>query len=47
VPDFMKQLGTFEVLGTQAPEVKKDAFVRFGSMFMGTLWDVFARPRME
>ena len=47
IPDFMQQLTTFEVLGTTNIEAKKDAFVRFGSMFMGTLWDVFARPRLE
>ncbi|MGZ3461750.1 MAG: GMC family oxidoreductase, partial [Archangium sp.] len=47
LPDFMQQLSTFEVIGTTSVQAKKDAFLRFGSMFMGTLWDVFVRPRLE
>ena len=39
--------GEFEVLGTTSTQAKADAYWRFGSMFMGTLWDVFVRPRME
>lgn len=45
--DFAEQLTTFEVLGTTSTQAKADAYWRFGSMFMGTLWDVFVRPRLE
>ncbi|XXF77249.1 GMC family oxidoreductase [Myxococcaceae bacterium GXIMD 01537] len=47
LPDFLQQLTTFEVLGSDSPLVKADALRRFGTMFMGTLWDVFVRPRFE
>ena len=46
VADFMRQLGTFEVSGTDDPARKAAALAQFGRMFMGTLWDVFARPRL-
>ena len=45
--DFAEQLTTFEVLGTTSAKEKADAYWRFGAMFMGTLWDVFVRPRLE
>jgi cholesterol oxidase len=47
LPDFLQQLTTFEVLGTDSPVKKADALQRFGTMFMGSLWDTFVRPRME
>jgi len=46
VADFMRQLGTFEVSGTDDPARKAAVLAQFGRMFMGTLWDVFARPRL-
>ncbi|NMO18146.1 GMC family oxidoreductase [Pyxidicoccus fallax] len=47
LPDFLQQLTTFSVLGTDSPVRKADAFRRFGGMFMGTLWDVYARAKLE
>lgn len=47
VADFMQQLGTFTVSGTDDPTRKAAALAQFGHMFMGTLWDVFARPRLS
>ncbi|MBU8895155.1 GMC family oxidoreductase [Corallococcus sp. M34] len=47
LPDFVRQVTTFEVLGTTSPVTQADALRRFGAMFMGSLWDVFVRPRME
>src|SRR5579863_6280811 len=44
--DFMRQLTTFTVTGTDNPTQKAEAMGRFGNMFMGTLWDVFVRPRL-
>jgi cholesterol oxidase len=35
------------VLGTESPVEKADALRRFGKMFMGHLWDVFARTKLE
>jgi cholesterol oxidase len=46
VADFMHQLTTFTVSGTDDPARKAEALSKFGRMFMGTLWDVFARPRL-
>jgi cholesterol oxidase len=46
IPDFMHQLTTFQVSGTNDPAKKADAIARFGHLFMGTLWDVFAAPRL-
>jgi cholesterol oxidase len=46
VADFMQQLRTFTVSGTDDPAGKAAALAQFGRMFMGTLWDVFARPRL-
>ncbi len=46
IADFMRQLGTFAVSGTDDPARKAEALAQFGRMFMGTLWDVFVRPRL-
>ena len=46
IMDFMHQLGTFQVSGTNDPAKKADALARFGHMFMGTLWEVFVKPRL-
>ncbi len=46
MPDFMRQLTTFTVSGTNDPAAKAAAITRFGRLFMGTLWDVFVRPRL-
>ena len=47
IPDFMHQLTTFQVSGTDDPAKKADAIAHFfGGLFMGTLWDVFAAPRL-
>ena len=46
IMDFMHQIGTFQVSGTNDPAKKADALARFGHMFMGTLWDVFVKPRL-
>jgi len=45
--DFLQQLTTFTVLGTTSPLAKAQALRRFGGMFMGNLWDVFARTKLE
>jgi cholesterol oxidase len=47
VADFMRQLGTFAVSGTDDPARKSAALAKFGQMFMGTLWEVFVRPRLS
>ncbi|AKQ66184.1 Cholesterol oxidase [Myxococcus hansupus] len=47
MPDFLQQLTTFTVLGTSSPLAKANALRRFGNMFMGNLWDVFARTKLE
>ena len=46
MPDFMHQLTTFKVTGTDDAVKQADAIGRFGHLFMGTLWDVFAKPRL-
>jgi cholesterol oxidase len=47
VPDFLRQLTTFRVHGTEDPRRKADAVTRFGRMFLGSLWDVFVRMRLQ
>lgn len=47
VADFARQLTTIAVSGARNPVEKLDAQTRFGRMFVGTLWDVFVRPRLE
>ena len=45
--DFLHQLTTFEFPGAQNEGERLSALARFGRFFMGTLWDVFARARLE
>jgi cholesterol oxidase len=47
IPDFLRQLTTFKVSGARNDLERASALVRFGEVFMGTLWDVFVRPRLE
>ena len=44
--DFLKQLTTFRVEGPTT-EDKAAAFARFGKLFMGKLWDVYARELLS
>jgi cholesterol oxidase len=46
IPDFMKQLTTFKVLGTDSPIEKVKALDDFGDMFFGSLWNVFVKPHL-
>jgi cholesterol oxidase len=46
IPDFMKQLTTFRVLGTDDPIEKDKALSEFGTMFFGSLWEVFVKPHL-
>jgi cholesterol oxidase len=45
--DFAHQMTTFKIPGARNPLEKADALARFGKVFMGTLWDVFARAKFE
>ncbi|MGH8013811.1 MAG: GMC family oxidoreductase, partial [Candidatus Binataceae bacterium] len=45
--DFMHQLTTFRVTGTNSASEKIAALERFGKAFFGTLWDVFVRPYFQ
>jgi cholesterol oxidase len=45
--DFMHQLTTFTVSGTNNPAQKTDALARFGKRFFGTLWDVFVLTHFQ
>jgi cholesterol oxidase len=45
--DFMHQLTTFQVTGTDSTLQKAEALERFGKAFFGTLWDVFVRPYFQ
>jgi cholesterol oxidase len=47
IPDFMHQLTTFDVPGARGTVERIGALTRFGGMFMGSLWDVFAKPLMR
>ncbi|WP_437923706.1 GMC family oxidoreductase [Sorangium sp. So ce291] len=47
LPDFLEQLTTFRVGGTDDRREKIAAIGRFGKMFMGDLWDVFARAKLS
>ena len=40
--DFLKQITTFRVKGSTISD-KTSALTRFGKMFLGKLWDVYAR----
>lgn len=44
--DFLKQLATFRVIGTDSIRTKTTGLARFFGVFIGTLFDVFVRPRM-
>jgi cholesterol oxidase len=46
IADFLHQLTTFRVTGTDAPDRQAEAFARFGALFAGTLAKVF-RPRFS
>ena len=46
IPDFMKQLTTFQALGTNDPIEKGKALSEFGTMFFGSLWEVFVKPHL-
>ncbi|MGO9060602.1 MAG: GMC oxidoreductase [Candidatus Binataceae bacterium] len=46
LPDFLKQLTTFRVKGTDNILVKTSGLARFFALFVGTLIGVFLRPRM-
>jgi len=46
LPDFLKQLTTFTVAGTGSAWVKAGRQLAFFRLFLGTLYDVFVRPRM-
>ena len=45
--DFIHQLTTMRVTGTEDKLVKLRGYERFGKAFAGTLWDVFVRPKFE
>lgn len=47
IMDFMHQMTTFKVRGTRSEVARLDALARFGEFFMGTLWNVFVRPKLE
>jgi hypothetical protein len=40
--DFLKQLTTFRTVGPTHSD-RASAMARFGRLFMGKLWDVYAR----
>jgi cholesterol oxidase len=46
IPDFIRQLTTFRVLGAGSELERAAAMARFGAMFGGSLWDVFMKPRL-
>jgi cholesterol oxidase len=45
--DFARQLTTFRTVGGGSLVARADAMARFLRFFVGTLFDVFARPRLE
>jgi cholesterol oxidase len=45
--DFMRQLTTFRVTGTDNVIEQVNALRRFGELFIGMLLDVFVRPQLE
>src|SRR6266852_647863 len=45
--DFAHQLTTFRTIGASSPLAGAEAMARFGRLFMGTLFDVFVRPRLD
>lgn len=44
--DFLEQLTTFSVAGTDKPAKKLEALGRFGRMFLGELWEVYVRDKL-
>jgi cholesterol oxidase len=44
--DFLKQLTTFKVSGTGSIVTRSRSLLRFYRLFIGTLYDLFVRPRM-
>jgi cholesterol oxidase len=46
IPDFMHQLTTFRALGTNDPAEQTKALGEFGTMFFGSLWEVFVKPHL-
>lgn len=43
---FIRQVATARVTGTRNPLRQADGLVRFGQMFLGSLWSVFLAPRL-
>jgi cholesterol oxidase len=46
ISDFLRQLTTFRVPGATSERQRIEALARFGCMFMGNLWDVFAAKHL-
>lgn len=46
VPDFLRELTTFRVEGP-SPAARAAGLARFGMLFLGKLWDVYARPLLH
>ena len=46
ISDFLHQLLTFQVPGATSDRQRVEALARFGRMFMGALWDVFAAKHL-
>jgi cholesterol oxidase len=46
ISDFLRQLTTFRVPGATSDRQRIEALARFGRMFMGNLWDVFAAKHL-
>jgi cholesterol oxidase len=46
IPDFLRQLTTFQVPGATSERQRIEALARFGRMFMGNLWEVFAAKHL-
>jgi hypothetical protein len=44
--DFLRQLTTFRVDGP-TPALRLSALTRFGQLFLGKLWDVYARQIID
>ncbi|MBV9948265.1 MAG: GMC family oxidoreductase, partial [Myxococcales bacterium] len=45
--DFAHQMTTLRAIGPGSPLAHAEALARFGRLFMGTLFDVFVRPRLD
>ena len=45
--DFAKQMTTFRTIGPGSAARRAEAIASFGKLFLGTLVDVFVRPRLE